>query len=223
MPQVRQLHANANYFRRRLLDMGLHVLGDWDSPVMPIMIYHPGKLPAFSRLCLQRAIATVVVGFPATALLLVRARICISAAHTPEDLEYAVHVFNDVCDVVMLKYSKSITALPDPPQHPTRPAMAAPRGVADVYALAEHYAAQGVPGYQALAQQRKGARGGGRQLQHGGHHQHHQGNGVAAAGGQAGRLLTPAGNKGANNKAGSPKKQQAAAARKASPVANGKH
>jgi hypothetical protein len=40
--QVRQLHENANYFRRRLLDMGLHVLGDWDSPVMPIMIYQPG-------------------------------------------------------------------------------------------------------------------------------------------------------------------------------------
>jgi hypothetical protein len=42
--QVRQLHTNANYFRRRLLDMGLHVLGDWDSPVMPIMIYQPGRL-----------------------------------------------------------------------------------------------------------------------------------------------------------------------------------
>lgn len=40
--QVKQLHDNANYFRRQLINMGLHVLGDWDSPVMPIMIYHPG-------------------------------------------------------------------------------------------------------------------------------------------------------------------------------------
>lgn len=34
----------------------------------------------------------VVVGFPATSLLLVRARICISAAHSHEDLEYALEV-----------------------------------------------------------------------------------------------------------------------------------
>jgi len=40
--QVKQLHDNANYFRHQLIEMGLHVLGDWDSPVMPIMIYHPG-------------------------------------------------------------------------------------------------------------------------------------------------------------------------------------
>lgn len=51
--QINQLHSNANYVRRRLQDMGLHVLGDWDSPVMPIMIYHAGKLPVFSRLTLR--------------------------------------------------------------------------------------------------------------------------------------------------------------------------
>jgi 7-keto-8-aminopelargonate synthetase-like enzyme len=28
------LHANSNWFRRRLLELGCHVLGDWDSPVM---------------------------------------------------------------------------------------------------------------------------------------------------------------------------------------------
>lgn len=36
--------------------------------------------------------AVVVVGFPATPLLLARARICISASHTREDLVRALEV-----------------------------------------------------------------------------------------------------------------------------------
>ena len=78
--------------RRRLLEMGLHVLGDWDSPVMPIMIYYPSKLPVFSRMCFEHNVAMVMVGFPATPVLLVRARLCISASHTQEDLDYALEV-----------------------------------------------------------------------------------------------------------------------------------
>lgn len=32
--KIAALHDNSNYFRRRLLEMGCNVLGDWDSPVM---------------------------------------------------------------------------------------------------------------------------------------------------------------------------------------------
>lgn len=108
--KVKQLHDNANYVRRRLLEMGLHVLGDWDSPVMPIMIYHSGKLPVFSRLCLANNVAMVVVGFPATSVLLVRARVCISAAHSVEDLDYALEVISHVADHCLLKYRKPAEA-----------------------------------------------------------------------------------------------------------------
>lgn len=41
---------------------------------------------------LQRHIAMVVVGFPATALLMSRCRVCISASHSREDLDYALEV-----------------------------------------------------------------------------------------------------------------------------------
>lgn len=34
--------------------MGFEVLGDNDSPVMPIMLYNPAKIPAFSRECLKQ-------------------------------------------------------------------------------------------------------------------------------------------------------------------------
>jgi serine palmitoyltransferase len=72
--------------------MGFEVLGDNDSPVMPIMLYNPAKIPAFSRECLRENLAVVVVGFPATPLLLARARICISASHSREDLIKALQV-----------------------------------------------------------------------------------------------------------------------------------
>lgn len=56
------------------------------------MIFNPGKIAALSRLCWERGVALVVVGFPATPLQTARARICISAAHTRKDLDHAVKV-----------------------------------------------------------------------------------------------------------------------------------
>ncbi|RZC93506.1 hypothetical protein C5167_007315 [Papaver somniferum] len=84
--------------------MGFEVLGDFDSPVMPIMLYNPSKIPAFSRECLKRNVAVVIVAFPATPLLLARARICISASHTREDLLKALEVISEVGDLVGVKY-----------------------------------------------------------------------------------------------------------------------
>jgi hypothetical protein len=78
--------------RQRMLDMGLDVLGDTNSPVMPVMMYSPIMIAAFSHACLARHVATVVVAFPATPLALARTRICISAAHSREDIEYALEV-----------------------------------------------------------------------------------------------------------------------------------
>lgn len=87
--KVKQLKENSNFFRRALIDKGLRVFGDEDSPVVPIMLYFPAKISSFSRACLEKNIAVVVAGFPATPVLLSRARFCVSASHTREDLEWA--------------------------------------------------------------------------------------------------------------------------------------
>lgn len=58
----------------------------------PLMMFQPGKVAAASRLAWERGVALVVVGFPATPLMTARARICISAAHTRADLDYALKV-----------------------------------------------------------------------------------------------------------------------------------
>jgi serine palmitoyltransferase len=80
-----QLRENTIYFRKRLAALGFPIFGNPDSPVVPMALYHAAKMPAFSRECLERNIAIVVVGYPATPLLLPRVRFCLSSAHTRED------------------------------------------------------------------------------------------------------------------------------------------
>lgn len=43
--------------RRKLEEMGVHVLGDYNSPVIPVLIYVPGKISVFSKLCYARGLA----------------------------------------------------------------------------------------------------------------------------------------------------------------------
>lgn len=105
--KIRALRENSIYFRNELARRGLQTLGDWDSPVVPIMLYNPAKIAAFSRECLARGLALVVVGFPATPLLLSRARICLSAAHTRADLDWALEVIDDVAETIEIKYNRS--------------------------------------------------------------------------------------------------------------------
>ncbi len=82
------------------------MLGDEDSPVVPVMTYYASKIPAVSRLCLERNLAVVLVGFPATALILSRMRICLSAAHTLEELKLAVELIDEIGDKCMIKYNR---------------------------------------------------------------------------------------------------------------------
>ena len=57
----------------------------------------------FLRCCCWQ-LAIVVVGFPATPLLLARVRFCLSAGHTKEQLEYALWQIEDVADLMGVKY-----------------------------------------------------------------------------------------------------------------------
>jgi serine palmitoyltransferase len=102
--KIIQLRENSNYFRNALRDAGYQVFGDEDSPVVPAMLYFPAKIPAFSRECLRRGIAVVVVGFPATPLLESRIRFCLSASHTRKDLEWAIEQISELGDLLLLKY-----------------------------------------------------------------------------------------------------------------------
>lgn len=102
--KLRAVKENSNYFRRRLIELGAEVVGDWDSPVIPIMIYNPTKIAAFSRECLDRGLAVVVVGFPAVPLVLSRTRFCVSAGHSKEVLDKALEKVDEVLRVLKMRY-----------------------------------------------------------------------------------------------------------------------
>eukprot|EP00753_Platysulcus_tardus_P007039 PLAT14791.1.p1 GENE.PLAT14791.1~~PLAT14791.1.p1 ORF type:complete len:485 (-),score=222.29 PLAT14791.1:186-1640(-) len=106
--KLRDLKENSNYFRQALIDMGLEVIGDFDSPVIPVMLYNPTKIPAFSRFCFDAGLAVVVVGFPATPLVLSRTRFCISAAHSRKDLVEAVKVIKEIATKCRIRYNYSM-------------------------------------------------------------------------------------------------------------------
>jgi len=100
------LRENSKFFRDGLIALGLEVLGDDPSPIMPVMLYQPYKIGDFSRLAFNRGLAVVVVGSPATPVTLPRVRFCISAAHKKDDLENALHVISEIADELCLKFKK---------------------------------------------------------------------------------------------------------------------
>jgi len=55
----------------------------------------------------KRGVCVVVVGYPATPIIESRARFCLSASHTREDLVKALGVISEVGDILGLKYSRS--------------------------------------------------------------------------------------------------------------------
>jgi serine palmitoyltransferase len=104
--RINQLAWNTRYFRDALCRKKFIVYGNRASPVVPILVFIPSKIPALSRACQRRGIGIVVVGYPATPLILSRARFCISAAHTKEMLDKALNVLDDMADNFRLRYSR---------------------------------------------------------------------------------------------------------------------
>ena len=106
--RVGQLARNTKYFRSCLKKMGFVILGDDLSPVVPLMMFMPSVVVTFVKMCRERGVATVAVGFPATRLTEVRARICLSAGHSKDMLDRVLTVFSEVGDYIGLKYAKHL-------------------------------------------------------------------------------------------------------------------
>ena len=112
--RLQRLAFNSRYLRLGLKRLGFIIAGHDDSPIIPLMLYHPAKLPAFSREMLQRKISVVVVGYPATPLVSSRARFCVSAAHTKDDLDRLLGACNEVCEDLQVRFSSGIAGGAEP-------------------------------------------------------------------------------------------------------------
>lgn len=106
--RLRRIAFNSRYLRLGLKRLGYIVYGHDDSPIIPVLLYHPGKMPAFSHEMLKRKISVVVVGYPATPLISSRARFCVSAAHNKEDMDRLLIACEEVADLLQLKISTGV-------------------------------------------------------------------------------------------------------------------
>ncbi|KIJ26489.1 hypothetical protein M422DRAFT_38188 [Sphaerobolus stellatus SS14] len=104
--RLRRLAFNSRYLSRGLKKLGFITYGHVDSPIVPLLLFNPGKMVLFSRLMLARKlpIIVVVVGYPATPLISGRVRFCMSAAHTKEDVDFILKACDEIGDLLDLKH-----------------------------------------------------------------------------------------------------------------------
>jgi len=115
--RLQRIAFNSRYLRLGLKRLGFIVYGHDDSPIIPIVLFNPAKMPAFSHEMLRRKISVVIVGYPATPLISSRARFCVSAAHNKDDMDRLLAACDEIGDVLQLKFSTGIAGgadhLPD--------------------------------------------------------------------------------------------------------------
>ncbi|KAF7978197.1 hypothetical protein HWV62_1414 [Athelia sp. TMB] len=104
--RLRRLAFNARYLSRGLRKLGFIVYGHAGSPIVPLLVFNPGKLPLFHRLMKDRLvpIVVVVVSYPATALVYGRVRFCVSAAHTKGDVDAVLGACDEIGELLDLKH-----------------------------------------------------------------------------------------------------------------------
>ena len=111
---LQRIAFNSRYLRLGLKRLGFIVSGHDDSPIVPIMLYNPGKISAFSHEMLKRKISVVVVGYPATPLISSRARFCVSAAHNKEDMDRVLAACDEIGNILQIKFSTGVAGGLDP-------------------------------------------------------------------------------------------------------------
>lgn len=104
--RLRRLAFNSFYLHRGLDKLGFITYGHPASPIVPLILFNPGKMMMFHRMMKDREvpIIVVVVAYPATPLITTRVRFCVSAAHTKEDIDCILRACDEIGDVMDLKH-----------------------------------------------------------------------------------------------------------------------
>lgn len=90
-----RLWDNAAYFKKGLKDLGFDT-GHSETPITPVMIGEEAKTMQFSKALLEHGVFVSGIVFPTVPKGTGRLRCMISAAHTKEDLDRAILVFEKV-------------------------------------------------------------------------------------------------------------------------------
>ena len=92
---VKQLWENTRYFKEGMKSLGFDV-GHSETPITPVMLGDEKLARAFSRRSFEEKVFAQAIGYPTVAKGKARIRVIISAAHTFEDLDFALDVFKRV-------------------------------------------------------------------------------------------------------------------------------
>ena len=90
-----RLEANTKYFREQMADSGFHIL-EGTHPITPIMLGDAALASRFADAMLEKGVYVIGFSYPVVPQDKARIRTQISAAHTREDLEFAIAKFGEV-------------------------------------------------------------------------------------------------------------------------------
>lgn len=92
---VTQLHQNASYFREQLLSLGFKPLAG-ETPIVPVILGETAKAIHMSELLLAEGVFVTGFGYPVVPQGHARVRCQLSAAHSRDDLDFALRAFKKV-------------------------------------------------------------------------------------------------------------------------------
>ena len=92
---VKKLWANARYFKEGMKSLGFDT-GHSETPITPVMLGDASLARNFSKRLFEEKIFGMAIGYPTVPMGKARIRVMISAAHTQEDLDFALNVFGSV-------------------------------------------------------------------------------------------------------------------------------
>jgi len=87
-----KLESNTRFFREEMAKTGLSILPG-SHPIVPIMLGDAALAAQFAEAMLARGVYVIAFSFPVVPKNKARIRAQISAAHSREELEFAVHAF----------------------------------------------------------------------------------------------------------------------------------
>lgn len=105
--RIRQLRRNVLRFRQKLKQMGFHIDGNDDSPVVPLMVYSPTHLKCLIFKLLKKGVASTGASFPVTKLTGPRARFCLSAGHSDEMIDHALQCLDEIGTEIGIKFNET--------------------------------------------------------------------------------------------------------------------
>jgi 8-amino-7-oxononanoate synthase len=93
--RIIRLQANAKFLRESLRNLGYDI-GASETPIIPVMLREEPTAAFLARHLRERGIIVTPVMFPAVPMGSARLRLCVTAAHTTDDLQFAVDAFREL-------------------------------------------------------------------------------------------------------------------------------